>query len=95
MNLNVYLLWQDSNNTIQMSFTDETNVWKGPNTFPEFATADNNTALSCVSGVTFPGFPLQPSPVLARCYFQANMTLREVSFNGRDWNTTGIIPLAF
>ncbi|PVH94976.1 hypothetical protein DM02DRAFT_171888 [Periconia macrospinosa] len=94
-NLNLYLLWQDSNNVIQLSYTDDTNVWKGPNTDPAFAGANNNTALSCLSGTTFPGFPQQRTTVLARCYFQTGMALREVTFNGNMWNITGVVPLNF
>lgn len=94
-NLNLYLLWQDSNGIIQLSYTDGTNVWKGPQTDPAFAGVNNNTALSCVSGSTFPGFPLQRTAVLARCYFQTGTALREVSFNGDIWNMTGVVPLEF
>ncbi|KAH7356143.1 hypothetical protein BKA66DRAFT_253061 [Pyrenochaeta sp. MPI-SDFR-AT-0127] len=91
--LNEYLLWQDTNGTIQMSWTDSDDGWQGPATFPAFAGADNNTALTCLTGLTFPDFPLQTGTELSRCYFQTGLALREVSFDGKMWNVVGVVPI--
>lgn len=90
--LNTYLIWQDVNGTIQTSWTDNNQGWKGPATHPAFANADNNTALTCLTGPTFPGFPLPTGTELARCYFQAGAAVREVSFNGTSWDVVGNVP---
>ncbi|KAF1995164.1 hypothetical protein P154DRAFT_350205 [Amniculicola lignicola CBS 123094] len=91
--LNTYLLWQNNNGTIQMSWTDSDKGWKGPIKPTAFKGADKNTALTCLTGATFPKFPLPPGNELSRCYFQANNTLREVNFNGTSWDVVGTIPI--
>ena len=93
--LNTYLLWQDGNGTIQMSWTDNDGGWKGPITHPAFSGADRNTALTCLTGLTFPGFPLSPGSEISRCYFQAGAALREVSFDGTSWDVVGNVPIEF
>ncbi|KAF1950692.1 hypothetical protein CC80DRAFT_554053 [Byssothecium circinans] len=92
-NLNTYLLWQGSNNTIQMSYSDSGDGWKRPITYPAFAAAENGTALACLTGMTFLEAPLQSGTELARCYFQTGRALREVSFDGDSWNVVGVVPI--
>ncbi|KAF2707151.1 hypothetical protein K504DRAFT_504329 [Pleomassaria siparia CBS 279.74] len=54
--------------------------WEGPIAHPAFACADNNTGLTCLTGLTFAEFPLSSGPELPRCYFQAGGgQLREVT----------------
>ena len=89
--LNTYLLWQDANNTIQMSWTDNDVGWQGPVSYPAFAGAEPDTALACLTGLTFPHFPLQSGTELARCYFQTGRALREISFDGDSWDIVGVI----
>lgn len=93
--LNVYLLWQDLNGTIQMSWTDggDGSQWKGPITQPAFAGADKDAALSCMTGPTFKNFPLGTGHELCRCYFQTGLGLREISFDGAEWRIVGVIPI--
>ncbi|KAJ4300890.1 hypothetical protein N0V90_002978 [Kalmusia sp. IMI 367209] len=93
--LNTYLLWQDEYGTIQMSWTDNNKGWKGPVSYPAFAGADDHTALACLTGLTFKTYPLQVGTELARCYFQTGLALREVSFDGDNWNIVGIVPIDF
>jgi hypothetical protein len=93
--LDTYLLWQDSNNTIQMSWSDTDAGWEGPIAHPAFAGANNKTALACLTGLTFPDFPLPAGPELSRCYFQAGGLLREVSFDGTSWDVIGDVPIDF
>ncbi|KAF2683273.1 hypothetical protein K458DRAFT_418910 [Lentithecium fluviatile CBS 122367] len=94
-NLNNYLLWRDASDTIQMSWRDDDSGWKGPITYPAFAGAEHNTALACLTGLTFPNAPLQTGTELARCYFQTGRALREVSFDGDSWNIVGVVPIDF
>lgn len=93
--LNTHLLWQDENGTIQMSWTDDDDGWKGPLTYPAFAGAEKQTALTCLTGLTFPGHPLASGSELARCYFQTGLAWREVSFDGERWNVVGVVPFTF
>lgn len=93
--LSTYLLWQDSNGTVQMSWSDNDAGWKGPIAHPAFAGADENTALACLTGLTFPDFPMMAGSELARCYFQAGALLREVSFDGTSWDVVGNVPIEF
>lgn len=93
--LNTYLLWQDLDGTIQMSWSDSDEGWKGPITHPAFAGADNNTALACLTGLSYPGFPLAPGTELSRCYFQTGPAIREVSFDGNSWDIVGNVPIEF
>ncbi|KAF2474827.1 uncharacterized protein BDR25DRAFT_112349 [Lindgomyces ingoldianus] len=91
--LNTYLLWQDKNGTMQVSWSDTDEGWKGPVTHPAFDGADKNTAITCLTGLTFPNFPLPVGSELSRCYFQARGSVREVSFNGTSWDTVGNVPI--
>lgn len=90
--LNTYLLWQDVKGTVQMSWTNSDQGWSGPITHPAFVGADNNTALTCLTGLTFPGFPLPAGTELSRCYFQAGAAVREVSFDGTSWDVVSNVP---
>lgn len=78
-----------------MSWTDSDNGWKGPVTHPAFAGADKDTALTCLTGLTFPDFPLQAGTELSRCYFQTGLALREVSFDGESWDVVGVVPIDY
>lgn len=78
-----------------MSWTDSDDGWKGPITHPAFAGADNNTALTCLTGLTFAGMPLQAGTELSRCYFQTGLALREVSFDGEAWGIVGVVPIDY
>lgn len=91
--LNIYLLWQDTDGTIRMSWSENNEGWQGPITHPAFAGAVNNTALACLTGITYPGFPLAAGTELARCYFQTGLALREVTFDGDSWNIVGVVPV--
>lgn len=76
-----------------MSWSDTDEGWKGPTTPSAFAGANNNTALSCLTGPTFPGFPLLQGNALARCWFQAGLAVREVQFDeGGEWRVVGNVP---
>jgi hypothetical protein len=90
--LNTYILWQDASAKLQMSWSEDDQGWRGPMSFPAFAGADNNTALTCLTGLTFPGFPLAAGTELSRCYFQTGATVREVSFDGTNWDVVGNVP---
>ena len=92
-NLNTYLLWQDDNGTIQMTWTDVNDGWHAPLTYAALAGANKNTALACLTGLTFPNNPLQSGTELARCYFQTGRALREASFDGDNWNIVGVVPI--
>lgn len=76
-----------------MSWTDDNQGWKGPITFPAFAGAEKNTALTCLTGLTFPGYSLEEGTELARCYFQTGFAVREVGFDGNSWNIFGVVPI--
>ncbi|KAF2014731.1 hypothetical protein BU24DRAFT_423639 [Aaosphaeria arxii CBS 175.79] len=96
--LNTYLLWQnDANNTVQMSWTDNEGEWTGPRSFQAFASADNNTAMACLTGLTFPKSHshLPAGTELSRCYFQSGAAVREVSFDGAGWDVVGNVPVEF
>ncbi|KAF2178618.1 hypothetical protein K469DRAFT_675587 [Zopfia rhizophila CBS 207.26] len=91
--LNTYLLWQDKDGAILMSWSDNDEGWKGPTKYPAFDGADNGTAIACLSGLTFPDFPLSAGHELSRCYFQAVGSVREVSFDGASWAIVGNVPI--
>lgn len=95
VDLNTFLLWQDANSTIQMSWTLNGGGWRGPLTFPAFAGAEKDTALACLTGLTFTTQPLPPGTELARCFFQTGRALREVSFDGERWKIVGVVPIDF
>jgi hypothetical protein len=90
--LNTYLLWQNASGTIQISWSDNDNGWRAPVTYQAFNGAANNTAIACLTGLTFPGFPLAEGTELSRCYFQAGAAVREVSFDGTEWSVVGNVP---
>jgi hypothetical protein len=75
-----------------MSWTDTDEGWKGPVTPAAFAGANNNTALACLTGLTYPGFPLPEGNELSRCWFQAGLAVREVWFDGDEWKAVGNVP---
>ncbi|KAF2112837.1 hypothetical protein BDV96DRAFT_144974 [Lophiotrema nucula] len=91
--LNAYLLWQDEGGIIQMSWADDYTGWKGPISHAAFAGAEDGTALTCVTGLTFSGFLLPEGSELARCYFQTGAAVREVSFDGTSWDVVGVVPI--
>lgn len=91
--LKTYLLWQDANDTVQISWTDDDSGWRGPVTSPAFAGIEPGSALACFNGLTFEGFPLRAGTELARCYFQTGRALREVRFDGKEWEVVGVIPV--
>ena len=79
---------------MQMSWTDgDDDGWKGPVTYPAFVGAERQTALTCLTGLTFPAHPLQGGTELARCYFQVGSALREVSFDGERWSVLGSVAV--
>ena len=86
-------MWQDEKGTIQMSWANDYTGWKGPISHAAFAGAENGTALTCLTGLTFLGFPLPDGSELARCYFQTGAAVREVSFDGTSWDVVGIVPI--
>jgi hypothetical protein len=75
-----------------MSWTDTDEGWKGPITPAAFAGANNDTALACLTGLTFPRFPMLQGKEISRCWFQAGFAIREVSFDGREWTVIGNVP---
>ncbi|KAF2650228.1 hypothetical protein K491DRAFT_697435 [Lophiostoma macrostomum CBS 122681] len=90
--LNTYLLWQNESGTVQMSWSDNENGWRAPVTDQAFNGAEKNTAIACLTGLTFSGFPLAQGTELSRCYFQAGAAVREVSFDGNAWRVVGNVP---
>ncbi|KAH7132323.1 hypothetical protein B0J11DRAFT_222954 [Dendryphion nanum] len=89
--LNTYLMWQDKNNTIQVSWTENDKGWRGPITHEALRGANNNTALTCLTGI----IPIAAGTELARCYFQAGSSVRQVSFDGSSWSVVGTVPVNF
>ncbi|KAF2669635.1 hypothetical protein BT63DRAFT_373088 [Microthyrium microscopicum] len=90
---NLYVLWQDASGNIQYNWQDDNSGWKGPATSDALKGADLGTSIACLTPTIWPVTDLQPKFDLSRCYYQVGGSLREVQFDGSNWNVLGFVPL--
>ncbi|KAK6070677.1 hypothetical protein SCUP515_08286 [Seiridium cupressi] len=92
---NTYLLYQDNSGTIQVVWQDDTSGWKGPSTYDAFDNADNGTDITCLTAAAWDasGHEVTSNQNMNRCYFQAGNKVREVYYDGSNWNDEGYLPI--
>lgn len=97
LDVNTYILYQAENGTnIQMVWQDdETGDWKGPRTFPALDGADKGTDITCVTQAAVNGRNvwLKTISSINRCYFQSQGAVKEVMYDGKDWQNLGFVPI--
>ncbi|KAK3935502.1 hypothetical protein QBC46DRAFT_271645, partial [Diplogelasinospora grovesii] len=92
-NLDTYVLYQAQNGTIEVMWQDDETGWKGPSAPDALQSADNGTSIACLTPMAWEGTTIQQGFVnMSRCYFQGSGKLKEVWFDGTDWNVVGDIP---
>ncbi|KAH6653345.1 hypothetical protein BKA67DRAFT_569236 [Truncatella angustata] len=92
---NTYLLYQDDSGTVQVVWQDDTSGWKGPSTYSAFDNADNGTDITCLTPAAWDGAGVEitSNQNMNRCYFQVNNKVREVYYDGSNWNDQGYLPI--
>jgi hypothetical protein len=92
---NTYLLYQDDSGTIQVVWQDDTTGWKGPSTYDAFDGADNGTDITCLTPAAWnaANVTVTSNQNMNRCYFQVQNQVREVYFDGSNWNDEGYLPI--
>ncbi|KAK9420617.1 hypothetical protein SUNI508_06357 [Seiridium unicorne] len=92
---NTYLLYQDNSGTIQVVWQDDTSGWKGPSTYDAFDNADNGTDITCLTAAAWDasGHEVTSNQNMNRCYFQVGNKVREVYYDGSNWNDEGYLPI--
>jgi hypothetical protein len=91
--LDKYVLYQDISGTIQLMWQDDESGWKGPTNPSAFLEADNGTSIACLTPMAWRGTSLIHGFVqTCRCYFQSDGALKEVWYNGDDWQIAKTIP---
>lgn len=92
---NTYLLYQDDSGKIQVVWQDDTAGWKGPSYYDAFAGADNGTDITCLTAAAWDaaGVEVTTNQNMNRCYFQVGNKVREVYYDGSNWNNQGYLPI--
>ncbi|KAH9902321.1 hypothetical protein F4778DRAFT_120196 [Xylariomycetidae sp. FL2044] len=92
--VNTYVLYQDDGGAIQVVWQDDASgQWKGPATYDVFEGAAAGTDIACLMPPA-PGGKLSQEQDMNRCFFQvAGGRVRQVWFDGSNWNDEGIVPL--
>ncbi|KAK8113873.1 hypothetical protein PG999_005942 [Apiospora kogelbergensis] len=96
--MNTYILYLDEKNTIQVVWqSDDTSGWQGPRTYDALGPAEPGTDITCATQGSWDasGISVSKEQNLNRCFFQEKGTgrLKEVWFDGEDWEQVGFVPL--
>jgi hypothetical protein len=95
VNVNQYVLWQDTTTDVLVQWVDDNTGWQGPSSFPALKGADNGTAIACMSpGTGGLSYGLEIVPGMYHCYFQVNNTVREVAISSGQWSIVGTVPIS-
>jgi hypothetical protein len=92
---NTYALYQDDDATIQVVWESDASGWQGPSTYSAFDGADNGTDIACLTAAAWDGsgVELSTDQDMNRCYFQVGGQVREVYYDGSNWNVEGYLPI--
>ncbi|ORY66051.1 uncharacterized protein BCR38DRAFT_172269 [Pseudomassariella vexata] len=95
--VNTYILYQDALGTVQVVWQDDDSGWKGPETYDAISNAEKGTDITCLTQAAWDARRVTVSKEqdMNQCFFQEKGTrrLKEVWFNGTDWNHVGYVPL--
>ncbi|KAI1093503.1 hypothetical protein F5B19DRAFT_449621 [Rostrohypoxylon terebratum] len=92
--INTYILYQDNNGIIQVVWQDG-DSWQGPETYDALGSANNGTDIACLT----PGaddaanVEISKDQNMNRCFYQTQLGIKEVWFDGSDWHDEGILPI--
>ncbi|KAI0898597.1 hypothetical protein F4806DRAFT_458932 [Annulohypoxylon nitens] len=92
--INTYILYQDNNGVIQVVWQDG-DSWQGPETYDALGSANNGTDIACLtSGADeAANVGISKDQDMNRCYYQTELGVKEVWFDGSDWHDEGILPI--
>ena len=91
--LDTYVLYQEIDGSIQVTWQDDKTGWKGPISPSAFQGADNRTSIACLTPMAWPGSPLPKGALqTCRCYFQSSGSIKEVWYDGTAFNLVGDVP---
>lgn len=93
--VNTYSLYQDEDGVLQVIWQDDESGWKGPQTYDALAGADTGTNIACVTQAAWDQNKVTISTAtdMNRCYFQSGGKVKEVWFDGKNWNDLGFLPI--
>lgn len=93
--VNTYILYQDDDGIIQVVWQDDDTGWKGPETYDALGDAEKGTEIACLTaGVYGAANILSREQDMNRCfYFHVNGGVKEVWFDGDNWNDAGIVQI--
>ncbi|KAI0383740.1 hypothetical protein F5Y04DRAFT_19953 [Hypomontagnella monticulosa] len=93
--VNTYILYQDDDGIIQVVWQDDDSGWKGPKTYDALGDAEKGTEIVCLTaGVWGASNILSREQDMNRCfYFHVNGGVKEVWFDGNNWNDEGIVQI--
>ncbi|KAI1213830.1 uncharacterized protein F4807DRAFT_202174 [Annulohypoxylon truncatum] len=92
--INTYILYQDDSGIIQVVWQDD-DSWQGPETYDALGSANNGTDIACLT----PGADnaanvgISKDQDMNRCFYQTKLGIKEVWFDGSNWNDEGILPI--
>lgn len=96
--VNTYLLYQGSDNHINIVWVDDNTTWKtaAPTALKG---ADRGTNIACLTmptssrDINLQQLQLEQASSETRCYFQRGGIVRETVLSGADWVETGSVPM--
>lgn len=96
--VNTYLLYQDSDNRINMVWVDDDTSWKTAAP-AALEGADQASDIACLTmpttfqDINFHELQLEQASSETRCYFQRGGIVQEVVLSGTDWVDIGSVPM--
>ncbi|CAJ2510600.1 Uu.00g062250.m01.CDS01 [Anthostomella pinea] len=89
----IYVLYQDSSNSIQyMSY--DVGSWTKGSSDSALANADPATDITCLTEGVWPGVNMITDAYdMSRCYFMYQGQLKQVLFNGTGWEDLGFVDI--
>ncbi|KAL6898211.1 hypothetical protein GGI43DRAFT_428447 [Trichoderma evansii] len=91
--MNTYILWQDSSNTLQMTWEDDDTGWRTSSMPTSLGRPDNGTGISCLTATLWTVASLPSDYSTARCYYLVDGQIREVQYDGSNWLVIGNVQL--
>ncbi|PNP41792.1 hypothetical protein TGAMA5MH_06385 [Trichoderma gamsii] len=91
--MNTYILWQNSSDTLLMTWEDDDTGWRTSSTPTFLGRPDNGTGISCLTATLWTVASLPSDYSTARCYYLMNGQIREVKYDGSNWAVIGNVLL--
>ncbi|KAL7893630.1 hypothetical protein HDV63DRAFT_183290 [Trichoderma sp. SZMC 28014] len=91
--MNTYILWQNSSDTLLMTWEDDDTGWRTSSTPTFLGRPDNGTGISCLTATLWTVASLPSDYSTARCYYLVDGQIREVQYDGSNWLVIGNVQL--